>query len=69
MSDRLMALLAYAVMAAFLLILIWYVPRWDLGGVIALTLLLAGYDLLQVVRRHERPGPETRPSIDPRDQA
>lgn len=69
MTDRLMALFAYAVMAAFLLILIWYVPRWDLGGVIALTLLLAGYDLWQVVRSHERPGHETRPPLDPRDQA
>lgn len=56
MTDRLMALFAYAVMAVFLVILVIYVPRWDLGGVIALTLLLAGYDLWQVVRSHDRRG-------------
>ncbi|AUH64917.1 hypothetical protein [Paracoccus zhejiangensis] len=55
MMDRLMALFAYAVMAASLLVLVWYVPRWDLGGVIAVTLALAGVDVVQSLRSHRRP--------------
>lgn len=55
MTDKIMALFAYAVLAAFLVTLVIYVPRWDLGGVIALTLLLAGYDTLQAMRQHEKP--------------
>ena len=50
-----MALVAYAVVAASLLVLVWYVPRWDLGGVIAVTLALAGVDVVQSLRSHRRP--------------
>lgn len=50
MADRLIALVAFAVLIAFLGILIWKVPRLDLGVVIFLTLLLGGYDL---IRKHD----------------
>ena len=67
MTDRLMALFAYAILVAFLAILIIYVPRWDLGGVIAATLLLAGYDTLKSVRDHNDPTHERVTEHDPRD--
>lgn len=46
MTDRLMATFAFLVLTGFLAILVWFVPRLDLGAVVAVTLLLAGYDLL-----------------------
>ncbi|AUH32960.1 hypothetical protein [Paracoccus tegillarcae] len=69
MMDRIMAGLAYAILVGFLVTLVIYVPRWDLGGVILLTLLLAGYDTLQVMRRHRDPSHETVTEHDPRDDA
>lgn len=66
MTDKIMALFAYAVLAAFLVILVIYVPRWDLGGVIAAT-LLAGYDTLKAVRDHDDPKHERLTEHDPRD--
>ncbi|MEZ5740698.1 MAG: hypothetical protein R3E68_15405 [Burkholderiaceae bacterium] len=45
MIDKLMALIAFAFMAGFVGILVWYVPRWDLGVVVGLTVALAAYDL------------------------
>jgi hypothetical protein len=45
MSDAVMRLAAFALLVAFLGILIWYVPRLDLAAVVAVTLALAGYDL------------------------
>lgn len=56
MMDRLMAVFAYLVMAASLIVLVCYVPRWDLGGVIAVTLILAGVDVVQLLRRDRRKG-------------
>jgi hypothetical protein len=47
-----MAALAFLVLCAFLGILLWYVPRLDLGLVIGATLLLTAYDLFV----HERRG-------------
>jgi hypothetical protein len=44
MSDRLMAILAFAVLAVFVGILVWHVPRLDLGAVVLVTLAFAGYD-------------------------
>jgi hypothetical protein len=44
MSDRIMAFLAFAILTGFLAILVWYVPRLDLGAVIAITVVLAGWD-------------------------
>ena len=46
MTDKVMALLALAVLTAFLVILIVYVPRLDLGLIIGATLLLVAYDFL-----------------------
>lgn len=51
MTDKVMALLAFAVLIAYLGILFFYVPRLDLGIVIGATLLLVGYDFLF----HDRP--------------
>jgi hypothetical protein len=51
MTDRLMALFAYAVLTLFLGILVWNVPRLDLAAVCLATLLLAGYDFLGGARR------------------
>lgn len=46
MMDRLMALLALAVLAAFLGILVWKVPRLDLMAVVGVTLALASWDFI-----------------------
>lgn len=42
--DKALALLAFVVFAAFLAILVIWVPRWDLGIVCAFTLVMAGTD-------------------------
>lgn len=47
MSDllnRAMALLAMVLLTGFVGVLIAYVPRWDLGIMAALTVVLAGWD-------------------------
>lgn len=44
MSNTLIKLLAMAVLAAFLGILVWHVPRLDLGGVVLVTAALAAWD-------------------------
>lgn len=54
MTNTLMAILAYATLCAFLGILLYAVPRLDLGLVIGSTLLLAGYDFLIASRRRAR---------------
>ena len=54
--KTLLYLVAFAVLAAFLGILVWYVPRWDLGIVVALVLLLTAWDLFVHERRGERGG-------------
>jgi hypothetical protein len=46
MTVKLIAVVALGVLVGFLGILWWWVPRLDLGAVIAITLLLAGWDLL-----------------------
>ena len=51
MSDAVMRLTAFAALVAFLGILIWHVPRLDLGAVVLVTLIAAGYDLFIVSRR------------------
>jgi len=45
MINRMVAIMAFAMLAGFLGILLWYVPRWDLGAVIAITLIMALIDL------------------------
>lgn len=44
MSDRMMSILAFGLLTAFLGIMVWYVPRWDLGGAIGITLALVAWD-------------------------
>lgn len=43
--NKLLAIFAFLVLAAFLSVLVVHVPRVDLTAVILLTLLLAGWDL------------------------
>jgi hypothetical protein len=50
MTDKVMAVLALVVLTAYLVILVVYVPRLDLGLIIGATLLLVAYDFLV----HER---------------
>lgn len=50
MIDRIMALVAITTLAAFLGILIWKVPRADLGAVIAITMGLAIWDFISNAR-------------------
>lgn len=54
MTDKLMAILAFAVLLCFLAILLWHVPRLDLGAVVLITLVLAGVDTAQVARSHDK---------------
>lgn len=54
MTDKLMAAFAFAVLAGFLGILAWWVPRFDLLAVIGATLLLTFYDLFFHERRLRR---------------
>jgi hypothetical protein len=44
-SQRNLMILAFLFLFIFLGILLWNLPRLDLGGVIVLTLLLAAYDI------------------------
>ena len=48
--DKLLAAFAYAILIAFLGILLWHVPRLDLMGVIGITVALAGWDLIKGMR-------------------
>lgn len=52
MTDRIMALVALSVLVGFLGILVWSVPRWDLGGVVAITLGLAIWDFFSKGGKH-----------------
>ncbi|MCR9151122.1 MAG: hypothetical protein NXH83_13180 [Rhodobacteraceae bacterium] len=44
MNDRIPALVGFLTLAAFLAILVWHVPRLDLGAVAAVTLAFAAWD-------------------------
>ncbi|MEX0923412.1 MAG: hypothetical protein WDZ84_11605 [Rhodovibrionaceae bacterium] len=46
MLDRVLGIFAYAVLLGFLGILVGFVPRWDLGIVVAVSLALVAYDFL-----------------------
>ncbi len=48
--NRILPLFAFLVLVGFLAILVIHVPRLDLGAVIALTVLLAGWDLFTTYR-------------------
>lgn len=54
MTDKVMALLALAVLTAYLVILVVYVPRLDLGLIVGATLLLVAYDFLVHERRSKK---------------
>ena len=43
--EKLLSIAAFVLLCVFLSFLIRYVPRLDLGLVLAVTVLLAGYDL------------------------
>ncbi|WP_265502780.1 hypothetical protein [Paracoccus beibuensis] len=63
MMDRIMVLCAYGVLLCFLGILIWHVPRLDLGGIALITLLLAAVDTVHASRgrnESESSGKDTR---------
>ena len=44
MSEMIFRLLAFATLCVFLGILLWHVPRIDLGAVILITIALAAWD-------------------------
>ena len=44
MSNTMIKILALATLAAFLGILVWHVPRFDLGGVVLVTAALVAWD-------------------------
>lgn len=50
--DRTIAVAALVILAAFLAVLVWKVPRADLIIVIALTLGLAAYDFFRTFRQN-----------------
>jgi hypothetical protein len=52
--NRILAVIAFLVLVAFLAILLIHVPRLDLGAVIALTVILAGWDLFTTHRSRDR---------------
>jgi hypothetical protein len=49
--NRVIPLLALAVMLAFFAVFLWRVPRLDLGAVIVITMALAIYDIWSQIRR------------------
>lgn len=48
MTEIILKLLAFALLAAFLGILFIWVPRVDLGVVLAITVILAGIDFFVI---------------------
>lgn len=44
-TDRMLAIAAFTVLFGFLGILVWFVPRLDLGMVVLITLVMTFYDL------------------------
>lgn len=54
MTNRLVAVLAYLMLVGFVGILVWNVPRLDLGIVVLSTLLLAGWDIYQTAGERDK---------------
>ncbi|MFN7222929.1 MAG: hypothetical protein ACK4MS_02790 [Paracoccaceae bacterium] len=48
--DNILALAAFALLLAFLGILLWHVPRLDLIVVVTFTVALAAWDLIQGIK-------------------
>jgi len=55
-TDRVLATLAMLCLIAFLSVLVIWVPRWDLGIVIGVSVLLAAYDFYHDLKPRERRG-------------
>jgi len=55
-TDRVLATLAMLCLIAFLSVLVIWVPRWDLGIVIGVSVLLAAYDFYRELKPRERRG-------------
>ncbi|MCC2613400.1 MULTISPECIES: hypothetical protein [Rhizobium/Agrobacterium group] len=51
MRDRLLQLIAFLILAGFVGVLFWRVPRVDLGFLFFITLAAAGYDFFLYNRR------------------
>lgn len=51
MTDTVLKTLAFALLLGFLGVLVAWVPRADLGAIIAITLLLAAWDFFAARRR------------------
>jgi len=51
--DRIISLIAFATLFAFLAILFGYVTRWDLGILVFFTIGLAGWDFWQMSGRRK----------------
>lgn len=51
MTNRIIALVAFVILAGFLGILIYKVPRVDLIVLVGITLALAGWDMLRPVKK------------------
>lgn len=47
--DRILPIAAFLILAAFLGVLVWFVPRLDLGAVVAITLALTGWDFARSI--------------------
>jgi hypothetical protein len=43
--ERLLSVVSFALLCAFLAVLVIHVPRVDLGAVLLISVLLCGYDL------------------------
>lgn len=54
--KRLFAFLAFIAFAGFLGILIWFVPRLDLGIALCIGIALAAYDIWDQLWRRGAPG-------------
>ena len=50
MIDKLLSILSFGVLVAFLGILVWKVPRFDLGAVVVTTLFFVAYDFFLAKR-------------------
>ena len=57
MTDRLIAIVVFVVLAGFVGILMWHVQRLDLWGVCILTLLLVFWDLITSAGKKPGSGP------------
>ena len=56
MTERLMALAAFATLIGFLGILIWNVPHWDLVLVVLITVLLVAWDFIATLMKDQSSG-------------